>query len=139
MSHLPCAPYCSNRLFEWTTTVMLILIGIHLTIWPNAVNNSAFRFIYDIVGASVLLSAYLFVGWFRVLALIANGRWPRWGPRIRAVGCVLGALIWLNMDMALVQLARTGNVPSPGIWVYATLVVSELISAYRAASDARHS
>jgi hypothetical protein len=137
ISDLPGA-HCRNRLFEWTMTAALLGLGVHLLIWPDAMRASSFRILLSAVGSDYLTAFYLFVGCFRAAALWLNGNWPRWGPQVRALGALLGAVVWLQMDIALAQLApAVGIPPSPGIPVYSALFLAELYSTYRAASDAR--
>lgn len=134
----PPGARCRNRLFEWTMTCALFGLGIQLLIWPHAMSASSFRFLLDVIGAQYLMMFYLFVGWFRGVALFLNGNWPTWGPRVRALGAMLGAGVWMQMDISLIRLIpEQGTPPSPGIPVYSALVIAELISTYRAAADAR--
>lgn len=116
---------------------VLMSLGFHMLMWPRAIEASAFRFILDVVGPAALTYAYLIVGWFRVMALLANGRVPIWGPRLRMVGAMIGVAIWLQMCIALIKIAPSVGVPSPGIWVYLWLFIGELAATYMAAADDR--
>lgn len=132
------APLCKNRLFEWTMAFALLGLGVHLAVWPHAMGASAFRFILEVVGSQNLTIFYLMVGIFRIVALVANGRWQTWGPRVRALAALCGAGVWLQMDIALLKLVpEVGSPPSPGIPVYSALFLAELVSTYRAAVDGR--
>lgn len=132
--------YCGNRLFEWVMTMALLFLGLLVIQWPDTMASSAFRFILLVVGPIHLGILYLAIGGLRIVALIANGRWSH-GPKARAVGALAGALIWGQMDFALILLIpHVGSPPSPGIPVYFCLVIGELISVYRAlaSGNVRH-
>lgn len=137
---MPDNDYNGFRLFEWAMTVALIWLGVHLLMWPRAVEASAFRAILEVVSIEVLTAIYLFIGTFRIVALYANGRSLVWGPAVRAVGALFGAGVWLQMDYALLRLHMDfGSPPSPGLPLYSVLVGAELLSTYRAAADVRKS
>lgn len=127
--------HCRHRLFEWTMTVAMLGLALEIAIWPGTIGASAFRYMLQVVGTSNLSMFFMMVGLLRIAALIANGQWPVYGPRCRAVGAGFGALIWFQMVIALLILAPTSGIPSPGIPVYLALTTGELISAYRAATD----
>lgn len=119
-------------------TGALLGMAALLMIWPNAVAHSKFQFMLDVVGSKTLMLFYLFVGWFRAVALYLNGGWPVWGARVRALAAIGGALVWLQMAVSLImaQLA-IGAPPSPSVPLYLALVAAEFYSIYRAAADAR--
>lgn len=136
--HSTIRHYFSNRLFEWVMTFAMLAIACEIAIWPNTIGASAFRFILRIVSPEDMGIFFLVFGIVRVIALIANGNWPEYGPRLRAVGAGSAALMWGQMFVALLLLApHNSGIPSPGIPVYFALTVGELLSAYRAISDAR--
>jgi hypothetical protein len=132
-------PYCVNRLFEWTMALILILLGLWMLVFPASMGASSFRFINAMIGNFSLMAFFLLVGFGRVAALIANGRWKVWGGRIRALGSWAGAIIWLQMAVALsLLISNVGTPPSPGIPVYFALAIAELISTYRARADGHY-
>lgn len=127
----------ANRLFEVAMSAAMLALGIHLLIWPTALSASAFRFMTETVSGGLVAAVFLVFGCLRIGALWANGKWPVWGPWLRAGGCAAGALMWAQMDLALLALIpKVGTPPSPGIPVYFVLTIFELISIYRAL--ARH-
>lgn len=130
--------YCGNRLFEWVTSASLLAMAIQTAVFPDVIGSSNFRYILVII-APANLSLFLFVvGTVRIAALIANGRyWPKWSPKLRALGALGGALIWFQITVALmIYVSDVGRPPSPGIPVYLALMFGELISCYRVlASD----
>lgn len=129
-----------DRMFEWAMAFILVGLGVHLAIWPQAIVSSAFRYLYFIVGADSLGMFYLVVGLARIAALITNGHSRIYGPIVRMVGAAWGAAIWLQMDVSLIKLIteQEQSVPSPGIPVYFILAVFEILSVYRAAADAQY-
>lgn len=129
--------YCGNRLFEWAMTAAMLGLAIEIMIWPGTIGSSAFRFILQVVSAEALGFFFLFAGAMRIAALIANGSWPIYGPYLRSFTAGAAAMIWVQMDAALFLLDTIHAAPSPGIPVYFALTIGELISCYRALSDAR--
>ncbi len=124
--------YCCNRLFEWVMTISLLLIGMLIVQWPESMSASAFRMVLRGVGPIHLGIFYMVIGGVRIAALAANGRW-KYGRYARALGAVGGAIIWGQMDYALlILMPHAGTPPSPGLPVYFCLVIGELISCYRA-------
>jgi hypothetical protein len=113
-------------------------LAVEIWIWPSSVGASSFRLILLVISPLNLGMFFTVFGLLRVAALIANGSWPEHGPRLRAMGAGAAALIWGQMFVALLLLTPQNNgIPSPGIPLYFCITVGELLSAYRAISDAR--
>jgi hypothetical protein len=92
----------------------------------------------EVINSEHLGLLFFLVAIARGVALIINGRSDVYGPRVRAIGAMVGAVIWAQMLVALFGfLAETRSPPSPGIPIYFALTVCELISCYRAATDVR--
>lgn len=127
--------HCRHRLFEWVMTVAMLGLAIEIFFWPGTIGASAFRYMLRVIQPELLGGFFLIVGLFRIAALYANGNWPKFGPRIRALAAGAAALIWGQMLFALFALAPHTGIPSPGIPVYLALTLGEMISAYRAATD----
>jgi hypothetical protein len=132
------AHHCRNRLFEWLTSLMMLGIAVVLAISPNSIANGNFHILLA-TGFTAALVGPLFTlcGVTRLLALYANGVWQPWGPYCRAAGALVGAGIWGQMLFALAYNSQFTNSLSMGLPVYLFLMVGELISCYRAASDVR--
>jgi hypothetical protein len=130
---------CSNRVFEWVTTSMMLGIALTLLLSPDAIQNSTFRLMLG-VGFSQGAVAFFFVivGGFRIVALFANGRLPIYGPLVRSFAALAGALIWGQMAIALLGMSHVTGTVSPGVAVYLALVGGELYSCFRAVNDGRH-
>jgi hypothetical protein len=130
--------YCRNRLFEWVMTLSMLGMAIEIWIWPKAVAASSFRLMLDVINPLNIGMFFTAFGLMRVAALIANGSWPDHGPRLRAMGAGAAALMWIQMGIALVLLIpENHDIPSPGISLYFFMTIGELVTAYRATSDAR--
>ena len=130
--------YCRNRLFEWVMTISMIMIALEIAIWPGSIRSGSFRLLLIIISPTGLALFFGAFGLLRIAALIANGSWPEHGPRMRAMGAGAASLMWGQMCVALLLITPDlGGVPSAGVPVYFSLAIGELISAYRAISDAR--
>lgn len=121
--------HCKNRMFEWTMTGALLLVGLLLVFWPDATRDV---FLAKYMRPEHFFVFYLALGGVRAFALFRNGKWPVYGPLFRAAGSLLGALVWGQMVVVLVsaQIAVAG--------LFVALVVAELFSTYRALADARY-
>jgi hypothetical protein len=130
--------YIENRLFEWGMVFAMLLLALEIFLWPDTMSESAFKYLSATVSPGNLGLFFLVVGVARGIALIINGRSHLYGPRVRAIGALGGAIIWAEMVWALLMLLTETNVPSPGIPIYLSLTVCEMISSYRAATDVRN-
>lgn len=127
-----------GRLFEWGMAFAMLCLALEIFVWPATIGASAFRYIAVVVRTGNLGCLFFIIAIARGVALIINGRSAVYGPRVRAVGAMAGAVIWAQMLVALfILIAETQSPPSPGIPIYFALTVCELISCYRAATDVR--
>jgi uncharacterized membrane protein len=121
-----------NRISEVAAALIILGMAILIATNPAAADTHSF----DLIGVAIvddwLAPALLLVGLVRIAALIANGRWRVVGPKMRAGGALVGALIWSQMCLSLALL----GLPSPRIPIYAVLTASELISILSGASRA---
>lgn len=126
------------RLFEWVTTFIMLGMAVTIILSPHTIEVGAFRYML-VVGFTPLLLGLFFaiVGGVRIMALIVNGRSGLWGPRLRAIGAILGAIIWAWMGIALVVLTNDTGTLSLGIFNWVGLTIGEVISCARAGSDVR--
>jgi hypothetical protein len=125
-----------NRLFELATSAMMVLLALHVTIWPSSIRASVFRFMLEMTSPVWIVLILGAGGVLRLAALIANGAWPLYGPKLRACGAILGASVWVQMCTSLVLYHfNSGKEPSPGITVYFVLTSVELIAMCRALVD----
>lgn len=118
-----------HRLLELQSACMMIGLGIHIFIWPDAIGASAFRFMLQLMSPVTMMVLFMVGGLLRLVALIANGNWPRHGYKLRVAGAIFGAVLWSQMCLALFLLIpKVGTPPSPGITVYGFLTLFELIA-----------
>ena len=124
--------HVGNRLFEWLMTVAMLLLAVHIFIWPSSIAASPFQLLLLIIRPESLAFWFLLFGLIGIAALIANGAWPRWGPVMRATAAFGRAMIWGQMAAALFMLIpEIGSPPSPDIPVFCVLTIGEFISCYR--------
>ena len=124
------------RLFEWMTSLMMIGIAIIVAVSPSAIHSGGFALMANVgLTAPVIGILFMAAGLGRMAALYANGHWPVIGPRIRAACAAGGAVVWGQMLLALVKWSEQSGYISIGVSVYLFLIVGEVISCHRAASD----
>lgn len=129
----------ADRKSELATSTMMLGLALHIAMFPDAIRASAFRHILEVLPQAWLGVGFAVAGTGRLAALIANGRWPYYGPMLRAIGALSGALIWFQMCIALYQLVPSvGSPPSPGIPVYFVLTLLELACMYQALVAVNH-
>lgn len=129
--------YIDGRLFEWVMSVSMVLLSIEIFIWPDTLRASAFQWVVQVMHVDFVGVVLLIAGVFRVSALVANGSSMVIGPRVRAVGALIGAAIWVQFGMALVKLSVDQNFASPGIPFWFMFTLAELRITYRAVLDVR--
>ena len=121
-----------DRIFELAATLMMLGMASLIAIWPASIEASDFRYMLLVMPPQAVAVVFFLLGGARIAALIANGHWPIYGPFVRAIGALFGALMWLQMDLALLNLIPAAGAPTPGIPVYFVLFAFELVSMYRA-------
>ncbi len=129
--------YLEGRLFEWTMATAMVLLAVECFIWPETLNASEFFWLTTLMPTSLIGAFLLVFGVARFAALVANGRSLVYGPRVRALGALAGAVLWAQFDLALIAAFTVSRPPSPGIPFWLVFTLAELYSAYRAASDDR--
>jgi hypothetical protein len=128
----------ASRLFEWVSSFMMLGIGVHLMLWPNAVRGNAFAFLLHYIPAEAMSLFFWLLAISRISALIINGHAPRLGPIVRGCASGMASIIWGQMAVTLYVLNAAGDgAPSSGIPIYSVLMLAELFSVYRASSDVR--
>lgn len=133
--------YVDGRLFEWTITIAMLWLAVATFVSPNALRASAFQWIVLAMSPTFVEIFLFMVGWTRLIGLLLNGhmfRGRRLGPIIRAVTAVFCAAMWVQFDLALVELSAHQGFMSPGVPFWSMFVFAELYVAYRAvAGDGR--
>jgi hypothetical protein len=122
-----------NRFSELGAAAIMLGLAAHIAAWPGALEASEFSQILRVLPPACLFGGFLLSGSARLAALVANGSWPHYGPWLRALGALSGALIWFQICIALYLSASIlGVPPSLQIPVYFVLALLELLSMYRA-------
>ena len=129
----------SNRLFEWISTSMMLGIAGTLYLSPHSISASAFKLLLNVLSQSVIADLFFIFGLTRIVALVANGSTPIYGPIMRALCAIGGAIMWFQLSIALFLASIGQDHVSPGVTFYFCMCVGEIISCYRAAVDgSRH-
>lgn len=129
--------YLDGRLFEWVMAISMVMLAVEIFVWPDTLRASAFQWALQLMSADFVGVVMFCAGWFRILALIANGSSLVIGPRVRAVAAIVGAVMWVQFGTALVKLSVEQDFPSPGIPFWYMFTIAELRIAYRAVLDVR--
>lgn len=131
--------YVENRLFEWTMSLSMVLLSVEIFLWPRTLDASAFYWLVQVMPSGAVGIFLFCVGVARLAALFVNGRSMMYGPRVRAVGALAGAVMWAQFALALLMpfVMSEKAIPSPGIPFWFLFTFAELYSAYRAAGDVR--
>lgn len=132
--------YIQRRTFEFCTSLMMLGIAVLLIVSPQSLRMNSFQYMMTIgLDAVTLPLLFSLSSAFRIAALMANGNWPVWGPRLRATGAIIGVLIWPQMAYGLLLFSTAHERPlSTGFPVYLMLALGELLSLRRAGRDARN-
>jgi hypothetical protein len=135
--------YLDGRRFEWVITIAMLWLAVEIFISPEALRASAFQWVVLVFPADVIGEALFFIGWTRVIGLLLNGhtfRGVKIGPIIRSSTAIACAVVWVQFDLALLELSARQGFMSPGIPFWSMFIIGELDVAYRAVSgDGRSS
>lgn len=130
-------PYSAHRLFEWAMAVMMVLTALTLALPGDTMERGALAPLARSGFTEENMAVFFgIVGALRGLALYANGNLQPSGAMIRAFGALAGALVWGQMTLALLGDAVYASAPSLMIPVFGTLTMFDLLSCYRARTDA---
>lgn len=121
--------YMSALSFAWGAYVAL-----HPEIFTQPQSREVLAGLVQMAGsfppASVWGLSAVTLGLIRAAALFINGSYTR-TPMVRLLMSFLSAFVWTQV---VIGLLKTG-VPNMGLVVYSGLVVMDIVSAYRAATD----
>ena len=126
------------RLPEWWMSGMLVLWGGYITLHPGIFQAEPTRRLFsgmvamagDFDPAGLWGLSAVVIGLVRACALFINGAYIR-TPMIRLFMSFFSAFIWTQVSIGLWK----SGVENPGLVVYAGLVLMDIVSAYRAATD----
>lgn len=121
----------NNRISEAAAAWIMVGLGIQIILAPVPSDYRALDGLVQYVHGSFIAWFFIIVGSVRIIALIANGRWPKVGPWLRTIGSGAGAVIWSQMFLSLIAVSPD-DLTSLGAPVYLVFTGVELISIYRA-------
>jgi hypothetical protein len=119
---------------EWFNGLLLSVWGSFLILNPGIFDGPAaysFSGMKDLAPQELWGFGALVIGMVRLTALFINGQWGI-TPIIRVVTSFLSVFVWFWI---CVGLFRTGS-PQTGMVIYPALMLADMFSAFRAASDA---
>jgi hypothetical protein len=120
----------NNRISEAGHALIMIGLGVQIVATPTA-DFRALDLLARMVPEGSIAMLFIAVGIIRMAALIANGHWPEYGPWLRAIGALVGALVWSQMFLSLV-VVPPDHLTSLNAPVYLVFTGIELVSIYRA-------
>jgi hypothetical protein len=121
----------NNRISEVANALILVGLGVQIIAAPVPTDYRALDMLLRYVSGEFISALFIAVGTIRMAALVANGRWPKYGPWLRSIGALIGALIWSQMFLGLIAV-KPDDLTSLGAPVYFVFTLVELISIYRA-------
>lgn len=122
------------RQMEWFSAVAMFMWGSLLVLMPSLFNGPvgiSFRGMLALAPQPVWALTTCMAGGTRLVALFINGKWGV-TPLIRVLTSFIAVFFWF-MIIVGVYLSR---VMVPALVLYSCLMISDMISAFRAASDA---
>jgi hypothetical protein len=127
----------NNRISEAAAAWIMVGLGIQIIAAPVPSDYRALDMLLRWLTGDFIAWFFIAVGTVRIVALIANGRWPKYGPWLRSVGALVGALVWSQMFLGLI-VVTPDDLTSLGAPVYFVMTWVELISIYRALAMRDH-
>lgn len=126
------------RFPEWWMSVILVLWGAYVALHPAMFTQTQSRDIFagmtamagEFPPAALWGLSAVVIGMVRACALFINGAYTR-TPVIRVLMSFTSAFIWTQVTIGLFK----GGVEIPDIVLYAGLVMMDIVSVYRAATD----
>lgn len=138
MSSRTIPDYLDVRLFEWAFSVPLVLLGVSILIWPKVAHGSILQVLVENMGPTFTALAFIAVGIIGIVALVANGRSLRVGPRLRALSAIVRSVLWLTFVLSMARVSLAQGFPSPMVFFWSSFAGTEVFIAFRAAADVRH-
>ena len=131
--------FSTNRLFEWIMAIMMLQIAVTLAMPGDTLGRGALRMLQEQMGLGESFIAVLLgcIGTLRCAALYANGNIPVHGPRARTAGSAIGALTLAVLMATMLYDSFVSGSGSILVPVFGSLIIGEVVSAYRATRDGR--
>jgi hypothetical protein len=134
--------YLNGKLFEWSFSWCLIILGTNILLSPTMLQGSVLRVIVKVVSTLsidlvVVPLAFLMIGTLSIAALIANGGSMRLGPWIRAICALLRGVVWLTFSLSMLDVSIKQGFQSPMESFFPIFAATEGFIIYRAVLDVR--
>ena len=129
------ARYVNGKIFEWYITLSMFGMAIGMSFTPNTTDGAPFQWMRLLMNSRMIIVFLFVVGFMRFVGLCLNGAnmgGMRPGPIMRAVGAALSAIVWVQFELALLQLSQHQGFISPGVYFWAWGTVAELYVSYSA-------
>lgn len=122
------------RAIEWFNSFYLTAWGAYVILHPNLFQGSTeptWGGLLHLAPQEVWGLGAFAAGIIRVVALLINGQWGI-TPLIRVLTSFMSVFVWFWVVVGLIK----SGVPNTGIVVYCGLLLADMYSSFRAASDA---
>jgi hypothetical protein len=128
------AAFVGYRSTEWLNVGCFFGLFVEVLVIPN---SATFQYMSGSGRSYGLAIIFLLTSYLRALALILNGRSYYYGPYLRAIGALVGAVLWTLLSVSLARIIFDHQYLSEpiSIPIYVALALSELLTVYRAAGD----
>lgn len=126
-----------GRLHEWVMSAAMIFFGFGILIQPRTAHGSILQFFLRVFSAEWIAAIFLFIGFFSIGALIANGASMAVGPRVRSICAILRAGLWAEFTTSMIKVSFDQGFVSPMVYFWGTFTAAEIYIAYRAVLDVR--
>ena len=122
-----------ERMPEWIQATGMLAWGLLAAASTGLfINRPFYHPLLLIASQSTWAALTISVGLLRLVFLVINGAW-RPSAHIRAIGCALGVFLWGSLAIAALSLEWISTAAA----VYATLMITDIISLSFAAGDAK--
>lgn len=129
----------SNRGLEWMFAFGMLLAALILALPGDSLDRGWLQPLSRVgISEAMLAAIFAFTGTLRGVALFANGALPFWGPLMRAIGSLVGIIVWFTLvSLLMYDWVVTRNPPTMHLALDAMLIGGEIISYYWALRDGR--
>lgn len=135
------ANFVGYRGLEWFMVGCFFGLFVEMLLVPDIILSSTFQYMVFSRQPTWLAVTFLLLSYLRALVLILNGRSYYYGPYLRAILAMAGAILWAMMSISLLRIVIDHQyLTTPvSIPIYVCLTLAELFTVYRASGDVRPS
>lgn len=124
----------SDRMMEYFAALVMIGDAIMLSI-PGTVGGTFEAMRHLGLPDSAFIMFFSIFGTVRILALLANGNIPTYGPRARSICALASAPVWALMGMSQISAWMATGHATLALPIYTLLTLADILSASRATFD----